>query len=89
MRVIPNAVGRLDPVTDAIREGDWDLANKLLFQEQARLKARSDSLVAENRRVCDDWDYVGEFLAAIGDKDAWDRARKECGWDGGQHEEMK
>jgi hypothetical protein len=73
-------VGRLDPVVEAIKQGDKILAFDLLFEEQKRLKAKSDAIVAENRRAVEAWESLSAFMLKIqDDPTAWEKAREECG----------
>lgn len=43
-KAIPNVVGRLDPVIDAIRAEDWDLVQNLVIQERIRLARKIANL---------------------------------------------
>ena len=46
-RLIPNSIGRLDPVTQAIRLGDYDIANKLLELECIRVSKKYYAAIDE------------------------------------------
>ena len=49
-KCIPNCVGRLDPVMDAIRAHDWDLADKLLMKEHERMLDKMNLMRNELRK---------------------------------------
>ena len=80
-KILPNCVGRLDPIVEAIREGKKDAAFAMLFAEQARLKQKSDAIVDENRKAVDAWEKLSDFVQKIHeDPAAWENVRRECGW---------
>lgn len=55
--LIPNAVGRLDPVVHAIRAENWDEVQNLLIQERVRLGKKISELeklmIKEDRKVAE------------------------------------
>lgn len=80
---IPNSVGRIDAITEAIREGDKDLARKLLSQENERLKEIEEAAQKEYRKRREARLSVGVYASTIlGDDDRWNQARRDCGWKG-------
>ena len=82
MSVIPNAIGRLDDVVEAIRDGDRERARELLNAWQNRL-ARKYFLTAVDldkcRQACLEF---FDFEREIGNDKFWHEARKACGWSG-------
>jgi hypothetical protein len=83
MSVIPNAVGRLDDVVEAIRDGDRERAYDLLHCEFSRLVQKKIRHDKEGEKIRHAQDEVGEFMLAIRKyQDSWDVARKLCGWSG-------
>lgn len=48
---IPNSIGRLDPVTQAIRLGDYEIANKLLEAESARVSLQYEKASEAKMRL--------------------------------------
>lgn len=82
MGVIPNAVGRLDDVVEAIRNGDRELAIELLEAEVERLKAKHTANFNEGNRIYKALRSVHWFLIDCERDDKWLKARKACGWNG-------
>jgi len=74
---IPNAVGRIDAITEAIREGDRFKAQELLAAEGKRLAAASVAARDEFTRREQAFSDVMEFLVDL-DK-VWNQARIDCG----------
>lgn len=81
-KILPNCVGRLDSVTEAIREGNRELARTLLWNERSRLAEKVEAIDKERDRARRDLESVADFTEAIDLPDKWHRARRECGWNG-------
>lgn len=47
--LIPNVVGRLDPVVHAIRDEDWDEVQNLVIEERLRRSAKAEHLLEQAR----------------------------------------
>jgi hypothetical protein len=75
MSVIPNSVGRLDDVVDAIRNGDWDRAIELLDVEQKRLAEKYHAIAAELDKCREACSQVSDFEVAI--RREWPRIETE------------
>lgn len=80
-RLIPAVIGRIDPITDAIRAADWESARRLTKAETDRLTEIRDKLDQE-WRVATGKSLAAyrfsEFLKDAGPEDL-ERIRKECG----------
>lgn len=81
-QLIPNAVGRLDDVVEAIREGDRERAKKLLAFELARIMEKKRDYEKHYWAAAKCVDSVEEFANRIGVDDWWNLARRACGWSG-------
>lgn len=88
-KILPNCVGRLDPIVEAIRDGDRNRAIELALAEQDRLLAKYEAQAAEMDKISTAIDDVTAFAKAIdpdpnetSDDSTWERARRECGWNG-------
>ncbi len=82
-QLIPNAVGRLDDVVEAIRDGNLEKAITLCNQERMRLAEKCMKLKIEHRAARDSEREVHEFLREIcTDGTVWRQARIDCGWKG-------
>lgn len=66
---IPNAVGRIDEIIEAIEQGDRSLAMELLHGELERLKHKADLKSVELGRVLQAITAVSTFQSRI-NKDA-------------------
>ena len=78
--IIPNSVGRIDAITDAIRNGDREQAIQLTGCEHVRLLRKWNALKIEMDKIRRDCEETTAFKAAIEDiDDAWHMARVECG----------
>lgn len=81
--IIPNAVGRLDPVTEAIREGDRAKAIALLDAERKRQRDKADAALDEYGRLSSILGDTTVFAVRLEiDDDVWTQARRDCGWKG-------
>jgi hypothetical protein len=79
--IIPNAVGRIDAITDAIREGDRGKAQMLLAEEAKRLARECKAAHNQYVRYDKTFNEVIEFYLSLGLNDAlWRQARIDCGW---------
>lgn len=80
-QLIPNEVGRLDDVTDALRAGNDREALRLLDERAIALREWLDKLVKEFRtakqRRQSILDFVDRYLA---DPEFRGQVRRECGW---------
>ncbi|MBI1324391.1 hypothetical protein GC170_14565 [bacterium] len=83
-QIIPNAVGRLDDVVDAIREGRIDDACTLLDSEAKRRSGKVEAIEAELQRERDALCEVEEFRFELGSVmlDRIEMFRRACGWKG-------
>jgi hypothetical protein len=83
MSVIPNAVGRIDAITEAIRDGDRERAWDLLFYESMRLMQKCGRILAEfeSARIAKK-DVMNCLNKIKADDEYWHKARKACGWSG-------
>jgi hypothetical protein len=82
MSVIPSAVGRLDDVVDAIRDGDRERARELLNAEQNRLSRKYFAMAVELDKCRKACSQVADFETEIGIDQFWHEARVACGWHG-------
>lgn len=82
MSVMPNAVGRLDDVVEAIRDGDRERVVKLLRSEQERLAAQHTAQFEQSNKTYMSLMNVYLFLIDIENDEKWAEARKACGWSG-------
>lgn len=82
-QLIPNAVGRIDAITEAIRDGDIERATMLSNHEYSRLEQKERRLRAEHKKVREAKRSIHEFLRCVwADGTLWIQARRECGWKG-------
>lgn len=51
--LIPNVVGRLDPVVHAIRDENWDEVQSLVLEEQIRRQDKVNQLVEQAKKEQD------------------------------------
>lgn len=58
---IPNVVGRLDPVVDAIRAEDWDEVRELVLEEQQRRIGKIMRMEEEIRKEEAHWNSLYSF----------------------------
>lgn len=75
---IPNVVGRMDPVVEALGRGEWDEARKLLVKEVAR---RDDEIKAETAALdkrLDQAQQLCRFLERIDRREGLDEIRAAC-----------
>jgi hypothetical protein len=82
MSVIPNAVGRIDAITEAIRDGDRERAIELVGAEQKRLAQKYHAIASELDKCREACSQVSDFEIAIRIDKCWHKARKACGWSG-------
>jgi hypothetical protein len=83
MSVLPNAVGRLDAVVEAIREGDRERAITLLKAESKRLLDKKRGIADVFWKAAESLDAVWTFEGEIAvDDKVWTEARLACGWSG-------
>lgn len=81
--IIPNAVGRIDEITDAIREGNKGEVYRLLASERDRIDQKVSLIKSELDKAISQRDSVVKFAAAlISGPEAWNQARRDCGWKG-------
>lgn len=85
-QLIPNAVGRIDAITEAIRDGDRKRAIELVLAEQTRLFERYEAEAVSMDKLTRAIDDVTAFAKAIdpdpnetSDDSTWSRARVACG----------
>lgn len=79
---IPNAVGRIDEITDAIRDGDRKRAIMLTDLENSRLLGRLSEVEREMAKVTTAVRETENFRNDLYDDEAWNQARRDCGWKG-------
>lgn len=86
-KILPNAVGRLDNVTAAIRTGDRNLAASLLKAEverrQERFKAVAAELERERKGLVECQRVHGEISSGDMTVGEWTLLRQLCGWNPG------
>lgn len=78
-QLIPNAVGRLDDVVEAIRSRDLDRAANLLDAELARLEAKQEQIRNDLNKVEKAISEVNHFRFKFRSKEEWERVRVACG----------
>lgn len=80
--VIPNVIGRIDPIVYAIRDGNWEEAQKLAEAECARLTEARDKLDAQWRAASGKSIEAYRFVKhlAKADDDARYAMRLACGY---------
>ena len=66
-KAIPNVIGRLDPVIDAIRAEDWISADDLCQSELVRRGIDIVNMEAELKRKQAEYEDVKQFSIAIYD----------------------
>lgn len=82
-QLIPNAVGRIDAITKAIRDGDRERAIELLQKEGGRVLAKKKKILDEYWRAAWSLDSINDFEIEISaSAEKWIQARRECGWKG-------
>lgn len=88
-QLIPNAVGRLDDVVEAIKHGEGNLAWVLLQDEYERRHEKTILLRKELDREMEALYEVGRIrdiadsMSTGGSRllgNEWDQLRRECGW---------
>jgi hypothetical protein len=83
MNVLPNSVGRIDAITEAIRDGDRERAIELLRAERERLMNKKEAIGKEYAKACRIEHETLDFLLDIKNHEpTWHKARKACGWSG-------
>ena len=85
--VIPNAVGRIDEIVDAIRDGDRFKAIELLEAESKRLADSANTIHDQYKKRLTQYFDAKFFLDSISDirnRVDWEQARRDCGWKGGE-----
>lgn len=83
--IIPNSVGRIDEIAEAIRGGDRFKAIELLESEAKRLADSANVIHEQYKKRLTQYFDAKFFLDSISDvrnKDAWLQARRDCGWKG-------
>lgn len=80
--MIPVAVGKIDAITQAIRDGDRERAFTLLEEECKRLHAKRIAISREVLNADQDYQSVLAFACLMTYPEKWNLARKECGWSG-------
>lgn len=65
-KCIPNCVGRLDPVVDAIKQRDWYVADDLLEQEMVRRMHELGRLDRELKKKELEYKSIKDFQRNIG-----------------------
>lgn len=78
-QLIPNAVGRLDDVVEALRDGDVDRAANLLDAELARLEAKREQIRNDLGKVEKAISEVNHFRFKFRSEEEWERVRVTCG----------
>lgn len=78
-QLIPNAVGRLDDVVEAIRSRDLDRAANLLDAELARLEAKREQIRNDLGKVEKAISEVNHFRFKFRSEEEWERVRVACG----------
>lgn len=85
MSVLPNSVGRLDDVVEAIREGDRERAIDLLSAERHRLEKKHSVAYEEQNKIYRAWLEMCKTIERLkpgGFEPDWEQLRKACGWSG-------
>lgn len=78
-QLIPNAVGRLDDVVEAIRNRDLDRAANLLDSEFVRLETKREQIRNDLHKVEKAISEVNHFRFKFRSEDEWERVRVACG----------
>lgn len=82
-QLIPNAVGRLDDVVEAIREGDRERASQLTLDEYCRLERNATKMESQARKIRDAANACLDFQNyVLTSESGWEQARRDCGWSG-------
>lgn len=80
--IIPNAVGRIDAITEAIRDGDRAKAIRLVDLEDNRLLRKLSEVEREMAKVTTAIRETENFRNDLYDDEVWTQARRDCGWKG-------
>ena len=80
--IIPNAVGRIDAITEAIRDGDRERAIELTDLENSRLLRKLSEVEREMAKVMTAVRETENFRNDLYDDEVWTQARRDCGWEG-------
>jgi len=89
MSLLPNAVGRLDNVVAAIRDGDRDRVIELLQAEKERLKAKRTANFDEGTKIYKAIESVSWFLIDCENDDEKCReVLRACGWSGNDSHDL-
>ena len=80
--MIPNAVGRIDAITEAIRDGDRERAFAMIEEECKRLDAKRHAIGEEARKADAAYHSVVTFGCDLTYDAKWHQARRDCGWKG-------
>jgi len=89
MSLLPNAVGRLDNVVEAIRDGDHKRTIQLLSAERDRLLKKSKiQYLEQGKTKFARWSIEGFVNNITNNKDRWHEARKACGWSGNDSHDL-
>ena len=74
-QLIPNAVGRLDDVVEAIKNRDLDRAEELLDSELARLESKREQIRNDLGKVENAISEVNHFKLKFRSEEEWQRVR--------------
>lgn len=80
--IIPNSVGRIDAITEAIRDGDRERAIELTDLENSRLLRKLSEVEREMAKVMTAVRETENFRNDLYDDEVWNKARRDCGWEG-------
>lgn len=79
-QLIPNAVGRLDDVVEALADGDCVVAEILLVARRVEVGRKYDLARAEAAKHFEELNSINAFIAALRDDEGFrERARLACG----------
>lgn len=82
-QIIPNAVGRLDDVVEAIRVGDNQRAYTLLSERYCQVRGKRNYYEKMHGAALIEAGEILRFMDRFAEDDGFrDRARKACGWKG-------
>jgi hypothetical protein len=81
-KILPNCVGRLDPIVEAIREGDKPKAFDLLERECGRLNIKRMAIGEEAAKADAAYHQCVTFGCDMAKESNWHQIRRECGWSG-------
>ena len=91
MSLLPKAVGRLDTVVEAIRDGDRDRVRSLLLDELERIENKANWLKSEylnQVKSASDIDSVIFLAANEIETKKWIDLRRACGWSGDESPDL-